>query len=206
MLLANADGSETEAVFVLNSDVACEFHFEKLLNFHRENGGEGTIMTTPVEDPSKYGVVVSTKEGLIERFVEKPATYVGNMINAGIYLLSPAFLHRIKPKPTSIERDVFPVVAAERKLFALELPGFWMDVGQPRDYLRGNHLFLKALSSDYPEQLAHAGSFHEVNIRGRVLVHPTAKIARRLRYWAGRGDWRRLRRRDRACGSSAARC
>lgn len=177
MLLTNADGSETEAVFVLNSDVACEFHFEKLLNFFRENGGDGTIMTTPVEDPSKYGVVVSTKDGLIERFVEKPATYVGNMINAGIYLLSPAFLHRIKPVPTSIERDVFPVVAAERKLFALELPGFWMDVGQPRDYLRGNHLFLKALSSDNPEQLAHQNSFHEVHIRGRVLVHPTAKIA-----------------------------
>ncbi len=177
LLLNNADGSATEAVFVLNSDVACEFHFEKLLNFHRESGAEGTIMTTPVEDPSKYGVVVSNKEGLIERFVEKPATFVGNMINAGLYLLSPAFLARIKPVPTSIERDVFPVVAAERKLYALELPGFWMDVGQPRDYLKGNHLFLKALSSEHPEQLAHERSHADVHIRGRVLIHATAKIA-----------------------------
>ena len=130
MLLAGE--AKTEAVFVLNSDVACEFHFDKLLAFHRAHGGEGSIMTTPVTDPSKYGVVVSDDKGLIERFVEKPQEYVGNKINAGIYLLSPAFIQRIKPVPTSIERDVFPAVAADKQLYALELPGFWMDIGQVR--------------------------------------------------------------------------
>ena len=98
VLLGKSGNSENvEAVFVLNSDVSCEFHFDKLLAFHRAHGGEGTIMTTPVEDPSKYGVVVADKAtGRIERFVEKPSTYVGNCINAGIYLLSPAFIERIK--------------------------------------------------------------------------------------------------------------
>lgn len=175
-LLSNADGSETEGVFVLNSDVACEFPFEKLLNFHRAHGGEGTIMTTPVAEPSKYGVVLSNADGLIERFVEKPKEYVGNMINAGLYLLAPAFLKRIEPVPTSIERDVFPVVAAQRQLYALELPGFWMDVGQPKDYLRGNVLYLKSLEHASPGELASEKTHPGVKIRGRVLIHKTAVI------------------------------
>lgn len=43
-----------------------------------------------VEDPSKYGVVVTNDEGRVERFVEKPKTFCGDKINAGIYCLSPA--------------------------------------------------------------------------------------------------------------------
>jgi mannose-1-phosphate guanylyltransferase len=95
LMAMSASGEKTEAVFVLNSDVSCEFHFDNLLAFHRSHGGEGTIMTTPVDDPSKYGVVVADDKGRIERFVEKPTTFVGNKINAGIYLLSPAFVDRI---------------------------------------------------------------------------------------------------------------
>lgn len=178
LLLTNKDGSETEAVFVLNSDVACEFPFDKLINFHRGHGGEGTLMATPVEDPSKYGVIVSDENGLIERFVEKPQKYVGHHINAGIYLLAPAFLKRIKPVPTSIERDVFPVVAAQRQLYCMELPGFWMDVGQPKDYLRGNHLFLNALQSSNPKGLVSQGQFADVKINGNVLIHSSAKIGK----------------------------
>lgn len=63
--------------------------------------------------------------------------FVGDKINAGIYVVSPAVLNRIEMRPTSIEREVFPVIAAEKRLFAFTLPGFWMDIGQPRDYLQG---------------------------------------------------------------------
>jgi mannose-1-phosphate guanylyltransferase len=62
---------------------------------------------------------------------------VGDKINAGIYVLSPAVLNRIELRPTSIEKEVFPHIAVENKLFAYTLPGYWMDVGQPKDFLRG---------------------------------------------------------------------
>ncbi len=89
-------GSDDEPFFVLNSDVICEFPFKALLEFHKSHGGEGTLMTTPVEDPTKYGVVVSVPHStLIDKFVEKPKEYVGNAINAGIYIFSPAILKRI---------------------------------------------------------------------------------------------------------------
>jgi NDP-sugar pyrophosphorylase family protein len=52
--------------------------------------------------------------------------FVGDKINAGIYVLAPSVLDRIELRPTSIEREVFPHVAADKKLFAFTLPGYWM--------------------------------------------------------------------------------
>jgi len=64
--------------------------------------------------------------------------FVGDKINAGIYCLSPAVLDRIEMRPTSIEKETFPLICRDGKLFAYTLPGYWMDVGQPKDYLTGN--------------------------------------------------------------------
>lgn len=63
--------------------------------------------------------------------------FVGDKINAGIYCCSPKVLDRIELRPTSIEKEVFPHVAADGSLYAFTLPGYWMDVGQPKDYLKG---------------------------------------------------------------------
>jgi mannose-1-phosphate guanylyltransferase len=77
--------------------------------------------------------------------VEKPQTFVGNHINAGIYLLNPTVLRRIRPEPTSIEKDVFPKMAEDGELHAMVLPGYWMDIGQPMDFLAGMQLHMQWL-------------------------------------------------------------
>jgi mannose-1-phosphate guanylyltransferase len=83
--------------FVLNSDVICEFPFAEFLQFHKQHGKEGSILVTKVEDPSKYGVVVrKPNSSEILKFVEKPKDWVGDQINAGIYLFQPAILNRIQ--------------------------------------------------------------------------------------------------------------
>jgi len=168
-----ADGNET--FFVLNADVICEYPFAELLKYHKEKGAEGTIMVTKVDDPSKYGVVVSNENGQIQRFVEKPQIFVGDRINAGLYILQKEVLDRIELKPTSIEREVFPVMAEEGKLFAMDLPGYWMDVGQPKDYLRGLCLYMSAVK---PETLRRPSGENadQITILQGVDVHPTAKI------------------------------
>ena len=56
--------------FVLNSDVICDFCFEDMLKFHQSHGKEGTIMVTRVDEPSKYGVVVTKDDGSIDRFLK----------------------------------------------------------------------------------------------------------------------------------------
>lgn len=54
-------------------------------------------MVTKVDEPSKYGVVVSQpNSSAIDRFVEKPVEFVGNRINAGIYIFNPSVLRRIE--------------------------------------------------------------------------------------------------------------
>lgn len=129
-------------------------------------------MVTKVDEPSKYGVVILDEEtGKVERFVEKPKIFVGNKINAGIYLLNASVLDRIELRPTSIEKEVFPKIAQEKKLFAMVLPGFWMDIGQPRDYISGLRLYLDSLRRNTSDKLANG-----LNIVGNVIVDDTAQI------------------------------
>ena len=67
-----------------------------MMAFQKSNQFSLTFhQVTRVEEPSKYGVVVSDEQGKIERFVEKPKVYVGNKINAGIYIFNPSILNRI---------------------------------------------------------------------------------------------------------------
>jgi mannose-1-phosphate guanylyltransferase len=164
------DGSGTP-FFVLNSDVICEYPLLEMLDFHKKTGAEATILVTKVTDPSKYGVVVMDDAGKVDRFVEKPKEFVGDKINAGIYCCNPSVLNRIEPRPTSIEKEVFPKVAADGKLFAMPLEGYWMDVGQPKDYLTGLGLHLDSLRRRKPEQLAEGD-----NITGNVIIDETATI------------------------------
>jgi mannose-1-phosphate guanylyltransferase len=173
LALAREHLSDGDPFFVLNSDVICDFPFESLLKFHKAHGGEGTIVVTQVEEPSKYGVVVFDDTGKIERFVEKPKIYVGNKINAGLYIFNPSVLDRIQPKPTSIEKEIFPKMSEEGKLFAMTLEGFWMDVGQPKDFLAGTTLYLEHLEEKHPHLLAKGEGFS-----GPVLVDPSARIGK----------------------------
>ena len=168
------DGGDQEPFFVLNSDVICHYPFKALKEFHltKTNGAEGTIVVTRVSEPSKYGVVVASRQSpttLIEKFVEKPQEFISNRINAGIYILDPRVLNRIEPKPTSIEKQVFPLMAADKQLHLFDLEGYWMDVGQPRDYLTGTCLHLASMPDS---ELSSASFVHG----GNVLVHPSARI------------------------------
>jgi mannose-1-phosphate guanylyltransferase len=162
---------DKEPFFVLNSDVICPFPFKELLEFHKRHGAEGTIMVTKVDEPSKYGVVISSPEGKISQFVEKPQVYVGNKINAGLYIFNPTVLNRIQPKPTSIEKEIFPQMAAEGQLYSMVLPGFWMDIGQPKDFLAGTCLYL-----GYQSEIAPGTLKTGTGISGPVMIDPTAKI------------------------------
>ncbi|KAL0660083.1 hypothetical protein Bca4012_080668 [Brassica carinata] len=166
--------------FVLNSDVICEYPLLEMIEFHKNHGAEASIMVTKVDDPSKYGVVVmeeASEAARVESFVEKPKYFVGDKINAGIYLLNPSVLDRIELRRTSIEKEIFPKIASEKKLYAMVLPGFWMDIGQPKDYLTGQRMYLNYLRKNAPGELL-ASSGDDVVI-GNVMADETAVIGER---------------------------
>uniref|UniRef100_A0A3Q2CCF9 mannose-1-phosphate guanylyltransferase n=1 Tax=Cyprinodon variegatus TaxID=28743 RepID=A0A3Q2CCF9_CYPVA len=143
---------DNEPFFVLNSDVICDFPFKDLLQFHRGHGKEGTIV---VRNHQKYVLYVT----LVENKVLKKST---------------AILLPVQPNkklPTSIEKEIFPVMAGESHLYAMELQGFWMDIGQPKDFLTGMCMYLHSLRQHAPERLRTGPGF-----LGNVLVDPTAQI------------------------------
>jgi mannose-1-phosphate guanylyltransferase len=103
-----------------------------------ERGAEGTVSLTPVADPSSFGVVVTDDAGGVQAFIEKPAPGEAptNLINAGTYVLEPSVLGRVPPgERVSMERQVFPAMAADRSLFAMPSDAYWIDAGTPAKYL-----------------------------------------------------------------------
>ncbi|KZZ96273.1 Nucleotidyl transferase [Ascosphaera apis ARSEF 7405] len=174
-------GKDDTPFFVLNSDVICEYPFAELAEFHKAHGNEGTIVVTKVEEPSKYGVVVHKPNhpSRIDRFVEKPVQFVGNRINAGLYILNPSVLKRIELRPTSIEQETFPAMVKEGQLHSFDLEGFWMDVGQPKDFLAGTCLYLSSLAKRRSKELCDGSESFFYG--GNVMVHPTAKIGENCR-------------------------
>lgn len=159
--------------FVLNSDIICDYPFQSMIDFHNSHKAEGTIVVTRVEEPSKYGVVVHDERGQVERFVEKPTEFVSNKINAGLYIFNKTILNRIELKPTSIEKETFPAMAKDKQLYAFQLSDYWMDVGQPIDYLKGMVLYLGWYRKMNNQHLALGDG-----IIGNVLIDPSAKIGK----------------------------
>lgn len=174
--------TDSEPFFMLNSDVACEFPLKKMLQFHRSHKREGTILVTPVEDPSKYGLVVSNEDGMILQFLEKPdsntKTFPTNHINAGIYLLNKEVLKRLPSIPTniSIERKIFPEMVISNDLYAMRLDGYWMDIGQPLDFIKGTKHHLHFLRKTDTQALADSTT--DYTVHGNVMIDPTAKIGK----------------------------
>lgn len=169
-------GKDDSPFFVLNSDVICDYPFKQLADFHKAHGDEGTIIVTKVEEPSKYGVVVHKPNhpSRIDRFVEKPIEFVGNRINAGIYILNPSVLGRIELRPTSIEQETFPAMTKDGQLHSFDLEGFWMDVGQPKDFLSGTCLYLSSLTKKGSKELTPTSESYVHG--GNVMIDPSAKI------------------------------
>lgn len=163
--------NDGEPFFVLNSDVSCDYPFASMVDFQRTTGAAGVLLATPVEDPSKFGVIIYDDAGKIERFVEKPKDFISRYINAGIYYFTPRIFDNIEMRPTSIETEVFPGMAAAGELYVMELEGFWADVGQPSDYLTGTALKLASMRQKSPSALASGPDYV-----GNVLVDPTATV------------------------------
>jgi mannose-1-phosphate guanylyltransferase len=145
---AAAEAGVSERFIVVNGDVLTDLDLTRLVRFHDASGAEGTITLQTVEDPSRYGVVVTDVAGRVEAFVEKPDRHEApsNTINAGTYVLEPSVLGRIpEGRPVSVERETFPAMVGESCLYALDGDAYWLDAGTPATYLQAN---LDLLTSD----------------------------------------------------------
>jgi mannose-1-phosphate guanylyltransferase len=131
---------DASRVLVCNGDVLTGMNIGELLSFHEKSGATATIALTPVEDPSRYGLVRTTSAGAVTEFLEKPSPdqIDTNLINAGTYILERAALDRIPSTGAcSIERDIFPALV-DHGLYALGSDEYWNDIGTVASYLQAN--------------------------------------------------------------------
>jgi mannose-1-phosphate guanylyltransferase len=159
-----------ERFLVLNGDVLTDLDLSALVTFHEEAGAEGTIHLTPVEDPSRYGVVPVDGAGRVEAFVEKPppGEAPSNWINAGTYVLEPSVLGRIPPGGRhSIERETFPAMVADGSLFGSQSEAYWIDTGTPQTYVQAQLDLVEGRRRVDPPPAIHPGA----RVDGAVIDH-----------------------------------
>ncbi len=131
--------------FLSNGDEIKEVKLQDMISFHEQAGGVGTLGLVSVENPQEYGVVVCNERQKVEEFLEKPQNPPSNFINSGLYLLNPdIFAYHPGPVFSMIEKEIFPVLAKEGKLFAFQGMKAWMDCGTWERYEKA----LKELESN----------------------------------------------------------
>ena len=133
----------TESVVVFNGDVMTQLDLAAVISMHRERQARATIVLTPVDNPSAYGLVETDGQNNIKRFIEKPKPeeITTNHINAGIYVLEPDTFDRIPNEvPWSIERSYFPSLIERHETFVAYIyNGYWIDIGTPEKYVQVHH-------------------------------------------------------------------
>jgi mannose-1-phosphate guanylyltransferase len=179
-----------EPFLVLNGDIFAELSYTEILEKHLERGNLATIALCEVEDSSRYGVAELDPDCRIKRFIEKPAkgTAPTNLINAGIYVLSPKIFQYIpKGKAVSMEREIFPKLVEERELYGHIFQGLWMDIGKPKEYLQANKILLntqgktqKTKNTSKFELKNPAAMDKGVNIGAKSVIGPYAVLGKNV--------------------------
>ena len=165
-----AAGESNDPIVVFNGDVFTSVELGALIKMHRERGAKATIVLTPVDNPTAYGLVETDAQGNILAFLEKPTAdqIRCDTINAGIYVLEPETLERI-PRDTnfSIERGYFPSLVRDKETFIADIyRGYWIDIGTPEKYRQAHR--------DIMDGRFVAPPF--VGAAGTSLVSPDARI------------------------------
>jgi len=120
--------------------VLTEVDLAALIASHRERRARATIVLTPVDNPTAYGLVETDGDRNIRRFLEKPKPeeITCNTINAGIYVLEPETFDRIPENVAwSIERSFFPSFIERGETFLASIyRNYWIDIGTPEKYVQ----------------------------------------------------------------------
>lgn len=133
-----------EPTVVFNGDILTDIDLKAVIREHTEREATATVVLTPVDNPSAYGLVETEEDGQVRRFLEKPKAdeITVNTINAGTYILEPRVLDYIPANENhSFEYGLFPNLLARKEPFFAHIPQktYWLDIGTPARYLQAHH-------------------------------------------------------------------
>lgn len=127
-----------DTFIVIGGDDLSDIDLTRALEYHKSKKAVATIALSLVDDPSQYGIVMTTEKGRITRFSEKPKGEMifGNAANTGIYLFEPRILELI-PRGAFYDfgRDLFPLmIDLKEPFFGLLTSSYWRDIGGLSEY------------------------------------------------------------------------
>ena len=133
-------------VLILSGDHIYKMDYEVMLDYHKANKADVTIacMPVPIEEASRFGVMITDGNGRITEFEEKPEHPRSNLASMGIYIFSwPALkesLLALKDQPNcDFGKHILPYCRDNGKtLYAYEFNGYWKDVGTLGSYWEAN--------------------------------------------------------------------
>lgn len=168
---------EGHSFFVMNSDICSNADLVAMRDAFVRSDCLAMIMTYPVEDPAKYGLIETDGDRIVS-FIEKPKTHEPKrgpwIINAGMYVFSDEILRHIELKETSLETAIFPQLAGRGQLAQFPHDGYWMDIGQIKDYLDGQRLFLSSM----PQEKQGRNASPSISAEDNVVIGKNVKIGK----------------------------
>ena len=133
-------------VLILSGDHIYKMDYEVMLDFHKANKADVTIATMPVpmEEASRFGIVIADDDKKIMEFEEKPEHPRSNLASMGIYIFSwpvlrDALIAMKDQNGCDFGKHIIPYCFENQKrLFAYEFNGYWKDVGTLGSYWEAN--------------------------------------------------------------------
>jgi NDP-sugar pyrophosphorylase family protein len=174
--IKNAEPFLDDLSVVFNGDVLTDVDLNAVVAAHRRSGARATLVLTPVENPSAYGLVETDASGRVRRFLEKPepSQITTDTINAGIYVLATDTL-ALMPKGVkySVERSFFPeLLQRGDHVNAYTHRGYWIDIGTPEKYRQVHRDILRGRFPLTLDGVPSAGGW----IHPRACVSGNAKL------------------------------
>ncbi len=135
-----------EYVLILSGDHIYKMDYEIMLDFHKEKNAEITIaaMPVPMEEASRFGIVIADEESRIQDFQEKPEHPRSNLASMGIYIFNWSVLKEgllaLKDQSNcDFGKHIIPYCFEKgNRIFAYEYTGYWKDVGTLGSYWEAN--------------------------------------------------------------------
>lgn len=129
-------------LFVVNGDLLWKANLRRMLTEHLEMGAAITMGTVEYSHQVPYGVVRRDADQLLS-IEEKPS--INFEVNGGIYILSPEVCARVAPgKPVHMTEVIAQALADKLLVRTFSLGDFWVDIGDPLQYLASQELLRSA--------------------------------------------------------------
>lgn len=130
---------DPEYLLVLSGDHIYKMDYSKMIEYHKKKKADATIavLTVPIEQASRFGIMNTTDDGAIFEFEEKPQNPKNNLASMGVYVFNWQKLKKYLELDQSDEtsshdfgKNIIPKMLIENeKLFAFKFEGYWKDVG-----------------------------------------------------------------------------